>query len=63
LPSARRFLTFSGTMDTQRLGRTEIEVTPIGLGAWQFAQGTGMNGSFWPSIDQDGISAVVGTAL
>jgi aryl-alcohol dehydrogenase-like predicted oxidoreductase len=50
-------------METLRLGRTDIEVTPIGLGAWQFAQGTGMSGSFWPSIDQDGITAVVDAAL
>jgi aryl-alcohol dehydrogenase-like predicted oxidoreductase len=50
-------------METLRLGRTDIEVTPIGLGTWQFARGAGMSGSYWPSIDQDGISAVVGTAL
>jgi aryl-alcohol dehydrogenase-like predicted oxidoreductase len=50
-------------MDKRRLGGTDIEVTPIGLGAWQFAQGAGTTGSFWPSIDQDGISAVVDAAL
>ena len=50
-------------MDTRRLGRTDLEVTPIGLGAWQFAQGAGLSGSYWPSIDQDGISAVIDAAL
>jgi aryl-alcohol dehydrogenase-like predicted oxidoreductase len=49
-------------MDALRLGRTDIEVTPIGLGAWQFAQGIGMGGSFWPSIDDDAITAVVRAA-
>lgn len=50
-------------MGNRRLGCTGIEVTPIGLGAWQFAQGTGMAGAFWPPIDQDAITAVVAAAL
>jgi aryl-alcohol dehydrogenase-like predicted oxidoreductase len=50
-------------MDTRRLGRTDIEVTPIGLGSWQFSQGVGMSGSFWPSIDQEVITSVAGAAL
>jgi len=50
-------------MDTWRLGRTDIDVTPIGLGAWQFSQGGGMAGSFWPSIDDEAITAVVDAAL
>jgi aryl-alcohol dehydrogenase-like predicted oxidoreductase len=49
-------------MDKRRLGRNDLEVTPIGLGAWQFSQGIGVAGSFWPSIDDDTIAAVVGAA-
>jgi aryl-alcohol dehydrogenase-like predicted oxidoreductase len=62
LPSVAGFRTFAVTMDTRRLGTTDIDVTPIGLGAWQFSQGVGMGGSFWPSIDDDAIAAVVRAA-
>jgi len=47
----------------RRLGGTSIEITPIGLGSWQFSQGAGMSGSFWPSIGQEAITSVVGAAL
>jgi aryl-alcohol dehydrogenase-like predicted oxidoreductase len=50
-------------MDKRRLGKTGIEISPIGLGAWQFAQGVGMAGSFWPAIDQDATTSVVRAAL
>jgi len=49
-------------MDKRRLGGTDLEVTPIGLGAWQFSQGAGMGGAFWPSIDEEAIAAVVRAA-
>ena len=50
-------------MDKRRLGRTDIEVTPIGLGSWQFSQGVGMSGSFWPTIDQKTITSVARAAI
>jgi aryl-alcohol dehydrogenase-like predicted oxidoreductase len=50
-------------MKKRRLGRADIDVTPIGLGSWQFSQGVGMAGSFWPSIDQDAITSVAMAAL
>jgi aryl-alcohol dehydrogenase-like predicted oxidoreductase len=30
----------------RRLGRTSIEITPIGLGCWQFSSGFGLVGGF-----------------
>jgi len=50
-------------VDKRRLGTSDIEVTPIGLGSWQFSQGVGTSGSFWPTIDQEAITAVTGAAL
>ena len=50
-------------MGKRRLGRTDIEITPIGLGCWQFAQGKGLAGRFWSVIDQAAATATVKAAL
>jgi aryl-alcohol dehydrogenase-like predicted oxidoreductase len=50
-------------MNLRRLGNTEIEITPIGLGSWQFSQGVGMSGSFWPTIGQEAITSIAEAAL
>ena len=34
----------------RRLGRTQIEVTAVGLGCWQFSAGRGMAGKFWEAL-------------
>jgi aryl-alcohol dehydrogenase-like predicted oxidoreductase len=41
----------------QKLGKTKIEITPIGLGVWQFAGGSGFTKFVWPTTisHQDGI--------
>jgi len=51
-------------MEKRRLGKTDIEITPIGLGCVQFAQGQGLMGrSVWNSIDQETITSVIEAAL
>ncbi len=52
-------------MSTQHvpLGRTDIKISPIGLGTWQFSQGKGMAGSFWRSIPQEETNKIVKSAL
>src|SRR5512138_1893507 len=47
----------------RRLGRTAIEVTPIGLGCWQFSQGRGMAGKFWSVLSNDEVLAIVKAGL
>jgi len=48
---------------TRKLGQTEIDITPIGLGCWQFSKGRGLGGMFWPNLDQSLIDEIVKTAL
>ena len=48
---------------TRRLGKTSIEVTPVGLGCWQFSQGANAMSRGWATIDQDTITSIVDTAI
>jgi len=50
-------------MDARKLGSSDVEVSPIGLGCWQFSQGKGMAGYIWPALDQGTMDAVVDAAL
>ena len=50
-------------MKKRRLGATDLEVTPIGLGTWQFSNGTGLIGGFWRSLVEGESEAVVKAAL
>ena len=44
-------------------GRTDIMVTPIGLGCWQFSKRNNMAGRFWPSLEDDLIEKVVALSI
>jgi len=50
-------------MNKRKLGKSDIEITPIGLGTWQFSKGRGLVGGFWKSIDDETTLAVVKAAL
>jgi aryl-alcohol dehydrogenase-like predicted oxidoreductase len=50
-------------MDARKLGQTDLEVSPIGLGCWQFSQGKNMTGRMWSVLDQGTMDAVVAAAL
>ncbi len=45
------------------LGRTDVKVTPIGLGCWQFSRSRGLAGRYWPSIDQETVRDIVKATL
>jgi aryl-alcohol dehydrogenase-like predicted oxidoreductase len=46
-------MTDLNTLSRRRLGQTELEVTPIGLGVMQFSGGSGMMGMVFPEIPQE----------
>jgi aryl-alcohol dehydrogenase-like predicted oxidoreductase len=45
------------------LGKTDIEVTSVGLGCWQFSAGQGLAGKFWEAIPQSVVDQVVEASL
>jgi aryl-alcohol dehydrogenase-like predicted oxidoreductase len=49
--------------ERRRLGCTSIEVTPIGLGCWQFSGGHGLVGGFWETLSQEAVDEIVRVAL
>ncbi|MFO7681109.1 MAG: aldo/keto reductase [Chloroflexota bacterium] len=47
----------------RKLGQTTIEITPVGLGAWQFSEGKGFHGFVWQGLSAEQTDAIVQAAL
>jgi len=47
----------------RRLGKTELMLTPVGLGCWQFSKRNNLAGKVWPDLDDDLIRKVVQISL
>jgi aryl-alcohol dehydrogenase-like predicted oxidoreductase len=45
------------------LGSSDMMVTPIGLGCWQFSKQNNLAGKFWPTLEDDLITKVVTLSL
>jgi len=50
-------------MQKRRLGRTDIEITPIGLGTWQLSEGQGFHKYMWAGISAETTNSIIKTAL
>jgi len=47
----------------RKLGSSDLLISPLGLGCWQFSQGRGMFGNFWAVLPQEEIESIVRAAL
>ncbi|WP_225446534.1 aldo/keto reductase [Paenibacillus rhizovicinus] len=45
------------------MGNSDLELSPLGLGCWQFSKGSGMVGKFWPVLNDADIASIVRTSL
>ena len=45
------------------LGQSDLMLTPIGLGCWQFSKQNNLAGKFWPTLDDELIGKVVSLSL
>ena len=50
-------------MPFRSLGRSPVRITPIGLGCWQFSEGGGLGGSYWPNLPADLENGIVAASL
>ncbi|MBZ5563025.1 MAG: aldo/keto reductase [Acidobacteriia bacterium] len=50
-------------MENRRLGRSSIFISPIGLGCWQFSEGHGFAGGYWPALAQETVNQIVAASL
>ncbi len=44
------------------LGKSDIRITPVGLGCWQFSQGRGWN-KYWPVLPEAEIEGIVAASI
>lgn len=47
----------------RRLGPSDLMVTPVGLGCWQFAKGQGLFGNYWAVLDDAEIRQIISQSL
>lgn len=47
----------------RKLGQTDIEISALGLGAWQFSGGKGLVGGYWQALDADTTRDIVRAAV
>ncbi|BBH22780.1 oxidoreductase [Paenibacillus baekrokdamisoli] len=47
----------------RQFGNSDLQLSPLGLGCWQFSKGSGMVGKFWPVLDDDVIRDIVRISL
>jgi aryl-alcohol dehydrogenase-like predicted oxidoreductase len=47
----------------RRLGRSKLTLSAVGLGCWQFSQGQGTLGHYWPTLSDEAVREIVSASL
>jgi len=50
-------------MELRSIGSSDLRVSPVGLGCWQFSRGKGLGGSYWPPLPDPVTREIVRTSL
>lgn len=50
-------------LKNRKMGASELMVSPLGLGSWQFSRGNGLVGKYWPAISDETVDAIVKATL
>jgi aryl-alcohol dehydrogenase-like predicted oxidoreductase len=50
-------------MRNVKLGKTDIKISPVGLGCWQFSGGKGISGSYWQKLNQKDVQEIISISL
>jgi aryl-alcohol dehydrogenase-like predicted oxidoreductase len=51
------------SMRKVNLGKTDIKISPIGLGCWQFSGGKGISGRYWKKLEPDDVREIIHVSL
>jgi len=49
--------------ELRALGRSPLAISAVGLGCWQFAEGRGLAGGYWPALPQVTADGIVAASL
>ncbi len=47
----------------RRLGKSDLQISPLGLGCWQFSKQTGLVGKYWPSLTDEDTCKIVKASM
>ena len=50
-------------MELRRLGKSEVQISAVGLGCWQFSEGFGVTGGFWDALPADTVQEIVDASM
>lgn len=47
----------------RKLGNSDLQISALGLGCWQFSKEEGLVGKFWPTLSQEEVDEIVSISL
>lgn len=55
--------TLASKVNVRPLGQSDLSVSPLGLGCWQFSRGSGIVGRYWSNLTDTDILEIVKISL